>query len=368
MRHAVRVAGLSPICWCAVGAATLLSWWTASQTTRTTDIETGLVALARLRRTPRGLTVGRSMNIGILVPLVAAAVALVAAPAAQADVLFDFQINQNGNVPGVTWTESNQGSVPLSNRWTYYPTGDKRWGVLTAGADSIMSPKAAHLTSSTFSGIVSGSAAQNARISLAHNFLLPPSGTGGPRPIALGQLQYQINNSGTWMGLPLAAFTNGGSINVDDPIFGPSPFQNPAFPIVTTPVYVDQTAFVAPTYVTATTAPFIPYVAPGGASFVGQTPGWSSLYLPSQAFLNVNTGLAPEGITSMQLRLTNASLGGNCDDDEGWNVRMLAVEFDSVQPPVPEPTTLVLALAGVGAACAARALRRRRSPAALEAE
>jgi hypothetical protein len=271
-------------------------------------------------------------------------------------------------VPGVTWTGSQQGSVPLSNRWTYYNTGDKRWSVLTAGVDGIKTAIATHLTSSTFSGIVDGLPAQNARISLAHNFFLPPSGTGGPRPIALGQLQYQINNSGTWVGLPLAAFTSGGDLNIDDPVFGPSPFKNPLYPAVTTPLYVDQTAFVAPTYVTSTTAPFIPYVAPGGASFVGQTTGWSSLYVPSQAFLNINTGLVPEGITSMQLRLTNASLGGNCINNEGWNVRMLSVEFDSVQPPVPEPTTLALAVAGGGAAFAARALRRRRSPAALEAE
>jgi hypothetical protein len=328
----------------------------------------GLIVLARLRRTPRGRALGHSTVMGIVVAVAVVAAALAIPPAVKADVLFDFQVNQNGNVPGVTWTESQQGNVAASKRWIYYPTGDKRWGVLAAGADSITSAKAAHLTSSTFSGIVDGGPAQNARISLAHNFFLPPSGTGGPRPISLGQLQYQINNSGTWVGLPLDAFTSGGDLNIDDPVFGPSPFKNPAFPIVTTPLYVDQTAFVPPTYVTSTTAPLIPYVAPGGASFVGQTTGWSSLYVPSQAFLNINTGLAPEGITSMQLRLTNASLGGNCINNEGWNVRMLAVEFDSVQPPVPEPATLALALAGGGAACAARALRRRRSPAALEAE
>jgi hypothetical protein len=328
----------------------------------------GLIVLARLRRTPRGRALGRSTVMGIVVAVAVVAAALAIPPAVKADVLFDFQVNQNGNVPGVTWTESQQGNVAASKRWIYYPTGDKRWGVLAAGADSITSAKAAHLTSSTFSGIVDGGPAQNARISLAHNFFLPPSGTGGPRPISLGQLQYQINNSGTWVGLPLDAFTSGGDLNIDDPVFGPSPFKNPAFPIVTTPLYVDQTAFVPPTYVTSTTAPLIPYVAPGGASFVGQTTGWSSLYVPSQAFLNINTGLAPEGITSMQLRLTNASLGGNCINNEGWNVRMLSVEFDSVQPPVPEPATLALALVGGGAACAARALRRRRSPAALEAE
>ncbi|MEY3206509.1 MAG: hypothetical protein RLZZ21_2840, partial [Planctomycetota bacterium] len=306
---------------------------------------------------------------GVVVTVAVMAVVLALPPPAKADVLFDFQINQNGNVPGVTWSgtwQSAAGVVSGSNRWIYYGSGDKRWGVKTAGVDSLSATKATHLTSSTFSGIVDGLPAQNARISLAHSFLLPPS--GGPRPIALGELQYRLNNSGPWIGLPLSAFTSGGSIDTDDPVFGPSPFKNPLYPVDPTPVFVNQTAFVAPTYVTPTSGTLIPFVAPGGASFVGQSNGWSSLYVPSQAFLNINTGLAPEGITSLELRLTNASLGGNCNNNEGWNVRMLSVEFDSVQPPVPEPTTLALALAGGGAACAARALRRRRSPAALEAE
>jgi hypothetical protein len=326
----------------------------------------GLLVLARLRRTPRGRALGRSTVMGVIVAMVGVAAALALPPPVKADVLFDFQINSNGNVPGVTWSGTYQPfTVPLNNRWKYFSSGDKRWGVLTAGVDGPKAAYAAHLTSSTFSGIVDALPAQNARISLAHNFFLPPSGTGGPRPIALGQLQYQINNSGTWVGLPLAAFTSGSSVKDFDPVFGYSPFYDD---ITDTVEYVDQTAFVAPTYVTSTTAPLLSYVAPGGASFVGKTTGWSSLYVPSQAFLNINTGLAPEGITSMQLRLTNASLGGNCDSNEGWNVRMLSVEFDSLQPPVPEPTTLALALAGGGATCVARALRRRRSPAALESE
>jgi hypothetical protein len=326
----------------------------------------GLLVLARLRRTPRGRALGRSTVMGVIVAMVGVAAALALPPPVKADVLFDFQINSNGNVPGVTWSGTYQPfTVPLNNHWKYFSSGDKRWGVLTAGVDGPKAAYAAHLTSSTFSGIVDALPAQNARISLAHNFFLPPSGTGGPRPIALGQLQYQINNSGTWVGLPLAAFTSGSSVKDFDPVFGYSPFYDD---ITDTVEYVDQTAFVAPTYVTSTTAPLLSYVAPGGASFVGKTTGWSSLYVPSQAFLNINTGLAPEGITSMQLRLTNASLGGNCDSNEGWNVRMLSVEFDSLQPPVPEPTTLALALAGGGATCVARALRRRRSPAALESE
>jgi hypothetical protein len=249
----------------------------------------GLLVLARLRRTPRGRALGRSTVMGVIVAMVGVAAALALPPPVKADVLFDFQINSNGNVPGVTWSGTYQPfTVPLNNSWKYFSSGDKRWGVLTAGVDGPKAAYAAHLTSSTFSGIVDALPAQNARISLAHNFFLPPSGTGGPRPIALGQLQYQINNSGTWVGLPLAAFTSGSSVKDFDPVFGYSPFYDD---ITDTVEYVDQTAFVAPTYVTSTTAPLLSYVAPGGASFVGKTTGWSSLYVPSQAFLNINTGL-----------------------------------------------------------------------------
>lgn len=326
----------------------------------------GLLVLARLRRTARGRAISGSTAIWALVAVAVIAAAVMATPPAKADVLFDFQVNSNGGPqPGgqsVTWSQSTQGFVPSNNRWIYHTTGPRRWGVRSMGVDSVSVATAAHLTSSTFSGIVNDLPALNARISLAHSFLLPPS--GGPLPIALGQLQYQLNNSGTWVGLPLSAFTSGGDLNTEDPIFGFSPFYSGT---TSQPLFVDQTAFVAPTYLTPTTPPLISYVAPGGASFVGQSNGWSTLYVPSQAFLNINTGLPAGGITSLQLRLSNANVGGNCDNNEGWNVRMLAVEFSGQEPVVPEPTTLALALAGGGAVCAARALRRR-SPTALEAE
>ena len=80
--------------------------------------------------------------------------------------------------------------------------------------------------------------------------------------------------------------------------------------------------------------------------------------MPSQAFLNINTGLPLSGITSLQLRLTNANLGGNCNNNEGWNVRMVQVDFSSEQPPVPEPGTFALAVIGVGGVLAARARGR----------
>jgi hypothetical protein len=99
---------------------------------------------------------------------------------------------------------------------------------------------------------------------------------------------------------------------------------------------------------------------------VGQSTGWASLYVPSQAFLNIDTGLPPSGITSLELRLTNANLGGNCNNNEGWNVRMVQVDFSSEQPPVPEPGTLALAtIGGVGVLTARARWGRRRSPAGL---
>jgi len=331
----------------------------------------GLLAAGRLRRSMRGRA-GRaareSIVMGMLMAAAVLGLAVAAAPPARADVLFDFQIDGNGGPQSggqvVAWSGTYQavsGSVPPANRWTYVSSGDKRWSVRAMGVDSLAATTVAQLTSGTFSGLVDGVPSLFARISLAHNFLLPPSVTG-PRPIALGQLQYRLSTSGSWLGLPGSAWTSGGSVNTDDPVFGPSPFKNPLDPL--DPFFVDQTAFVPPTYVTPTASPLIPIVSAGAASFVGQSNGWSSLYVPSQAILSV-----PAGITTLQLRLSDANLGGNCDNNEGWNVRMLAVEFNPPdQPPVPEPTTLALAAAGGGAMAAVRALRRRRSPAALEAE
>ena len=318
----------------------------------------GVLFLGAARRRLRWIASWQHSAAGGVVTAVAVVAWVVfGTTAAKADQLFDFQLTSG------SWTKSHDGFVPSSFRWTYFSSGsssDPRWSVKAMGVDGVNVATANHLTSPSINGLIDGEPAVNARISLAHNFLLPPSGTGGPRPISLGQLSYRLNNSGTWIGLPLSAFTSGGNLNVDDPVFGPSPFKNELDPL--DPFWVDQTAFVAPSYVTPSGTSALPWVAPGGASFVGQSTGWASLYVPSQAFLNINTGLPLSGITSLELRLTNANLGGNCNNNEGWNVRMVQVDFSSEQPPVPEPGTLALAtIGGVGVLAARARLRRKRS-------
>jgi hypothetical protein len=323
----------------------------------------GVAALGlRLRRTRWTRMLGRSAFAGIVLALLAVACVLAVPPAAKADVLFDFQLSNGG------WMKSHQGFVPSSFRWTYLASGtssDPRWSVKAMGVDGVNVATANHLTSPLIDGLIDGQPSVNARISIAHNFLLPPSGTGGPRPISLGQMSYRLNNSGAWIGLPLSAFTSGGDLNVDDPVFGPSPFKSGT---ASNPLYVDQTGFVTATYLTPSGTAALPWVAPDGASFVGQSDGWSSLYVPSQAFLNIDTGLPASGITSLELRLTNANLGGNCDANEGWNVRMVQVDFSSEQPFVPEPEAWALAVMGGAGALAARGRFRRGSPPAFQAQ
>ncbi len=332
----------------------------------------GVLLLGMTRRRLRWLTsLQRSAAGGVVTAVAIVAWVAFGMTAAKADQLFDFQLTSG------SWTKSHEGFVPSSFRWTYFSSGstsDPRWSVKAMGVDGINAATANHLTSPSISGTTGEGPAVNARISIAHNFLLPPSGTGGPLPISLGQLSYRLNNSGPWIGLPLEAFSSGTNLNNDDPVFGPSPFKNQLNP--SDPFYVDQLAFVAPTYLTpsGTSTSALPYVSPDGAAFVGQSNGWlSSLYVPSQALLNFDTGLPLSGITSLELRLTNANLGGNCNNNEGWNVRMVQVDFSSQQPPVPEPGTLALAMIGVGGVLAARARRRWKrslpgSPPAFQAQ
>jgi len=326
----------------------------------------GVLLLGMARRRLRWLTsLQRSAAGGVVTAVAVVAWVVFGATAAKADQLFDFQLTSG------SWTKSEDGFVPSSFQWTYISGSDPRWSVRAMGVDGVNVATANHLTSPPISGLVDGAPSVNARISIAHNFLLPPSGTGGPRPISLGQLSYRLSGTSPWVGLPLSAFTSGGDLNVDDPVFGPSPFKNELDPL--DPFWVDQTAFVAPTYLTPSGTSALPYVAPDGGSFVGQSNGWESLYVPSQAFLNINTGLPLSGITSLELRLTNANLGGDCENNEGWNVRMVQVDFSSEQPPVPEPGTLALAIIGVGGVLAARARCRRNrllpgSPPAFQAQ
>jgi hypothetical protein len=317
----------------------------------------GLLLVGRRRRRFRqARKVARSTAVSIAVAVTFAG--LVAARPAEAGSTWNFQVNNGG------WVRSGASPffIPPDNKWlwsgTYSGTTpitggtSSHWRIVAQGIQPPYS-SAGFLTSPVFSGLSGTLPAQNARISIAHEFLYA-TGTDG-RPINTGQVQYRLNGSGTWLGLPLSAFTSGSSVLVDDPVFGPSPFKSG-----TSVTLVNQSSYLAPTYLTPSGTAALSFVSPGAAAFLGSTPNWpGDSYVPSQAFLNANTGLPGTGIASLELRFTNLNLAGNCTQ-EGWNVRFVQVDFDTGIPPVPEPGTLAIGAGGLATLIATAALRRRR--------
>lgn len=308
----------------------------------------------RQRRSRSARKLSRSAAATIL--LAAAVAGLFAAAPAEAATSWNFQTNDGG------WTRTSASPFvfPPDFRWTWTGTysgtlpitggTSPHWRVVAMGIQPPFS--AGHfLTSPVFSGLSGTIPAQNARISIAHEFNYA-TGTSG-LPINTGQLQYSVDG-GPWLGLPLEAYTSGSSVLGIDPVFGPSPFASG-----TVPVFVDQTEFLAPTYLTPVGTGSLAYVSPGAAAFLGTSPGWpGDFYVPSQTFLNANFGLPSTGISSLQLRFTNLNRAGNCTD-EGWNVRFVQVDFDTGIPPVPEPATIALGATALATVVAAGAIRRR---------
>jgi len=319
----------------------------------------GCLVIVGRRRGSRALAaLARSTAVAILVAAVI--VGTLAAVPARAASTWDFELSNGG------WTQSGASPfiIPPGNRWTWSGTASgttsitggssPHWRIVAQGMPPPYS--SSHLlTSPVFSGLSGTIPAQNARISIAHEFFYA-TGTSG-RPINLGQLQYRLNGSGPWIGLPLTAFTSGSSVIDDDLIFGPSPFK--PLTVGGPPQYVDQTSYLAPTYLTPTGSAALPVVSGSAAAFLGASPFWpGDYYVPSQAFLNANTGLPASGISSLELRFTNLNLAGNCTD-EGWNIRFVQVDFDTGIPPVPEPATVALGATGLVTLVAAGAIRRR---------
>lgn len=294
----------------------------------------------------RGLSGALAVTI---VFVIVVACLLVAAPA-RAQTSWNFQVDDgNWSTSGERlkqpasanylwqWNNGSTTLSPAKPRWHVESEGVTR---STASAYYLESPLL------TLTGTVN-----SARISIAHNYLFR-TGTDG-KPLYAGQFQYQLNESGTWVGLPLNAFSTG-SVSSFLPAFGFSPFWTG-----TSVQIVDRSTFVVPNYLTPTGSGTLPFVTPGAATFTGSSPGWSAAYVPSQVILTASTGLPAGGIQSLQMRFTNLNYGAGCLPQDGWNVKFVQVDFSDVINPVPEPTAL--ALIGVGlATLAARAAARRR--------
>jgi hypothetical protein len=313
----------------------------------------GCLLVARRRRRWRPVASLRAVcgsTAATIVAVVVIGCLLAAAPArAQTSTSWNFQLD-DGN-----WTTAGQRLKQPPNAaafWTWSSPSiavnggpNPHWHVTSEGV--------ARSTASSYSitspVLTTTGTVNSARISIAHDFLFR-TGTA-VTPLYAGQFEYQLNNSGTWVGLPLSAFTSG-SVNVFNPVFGFSPFWSG-----TSLQLVDQSAFVLPNYLTPTGTNALPFLAPGAAAFTGTSPGWPTAYVPTQAFLS-GTALVPAlGIQSLQLRFANLNYGAGCLPEDGWNVKFVQVDFSDAIDPVPEPATLALAglaLAVLGARAAAR--------------
>lgn len=291
-----------------------------------------------------------------IVVVVAVVWALAAAPARAQSTWWDFQVSSGA------WTTSGTRAFdqPTSSQheWKWVTSStvaggtSPHWQALAQGV-SASTPSVYYLTSPLVNALSGTVPATTARISIAQEYLFK-MGTSG-RPIATGQVQYRLNGSSTWLGLPLSAFTTG-SVFGSFPPFGPSPFDSGS----NTLLHVDRSTFVTPTYTTPTGTAALPFIVPGASSFTGTTPGWPSAYVPTQAILS--GALVPaEGISSLQLRFANLNLASTCNcGSESWNLRFVEVDFPEILPPVPEPAGIALGSVGLAVLAARGAFRRLR--------
>jgi len=313
----------------------------------------GLLAAALLgalsrQRAPRSLAAA----LGFAAVVVAVLVAMPAADAGPVivDDAFDFSAGPLG------WTGTpvgKNGFLPPADpaqgaRWTH---GGDAWSVNWASVSGPLVATGNYLTS----GLIDpsdqveqgggGRLIDLIRISIGHKFDFGSS-AGGVPPGA-GQVTYSING-GPFVAISGSAWQTG---SVLDPT-PPDPFGASSL----WPAHVNQTTLVAPGFTppVGAYADLFPLVN-GGVSFTGSTPGYSGsggTYVPSVAVIQVPL----QEITTFRVRLTNANLGGSCEDG-GWDVGYVQTDFAA-----PEPSTLGLTTAG-GLALAAMTAWNRRAPA-----
>ncbi len=284
-----------------------------------------------LRLRARGLVAGPAPWHGLLLTCVAI---LALGRFAVADPIvvsrqYDFRPD-DGRSTGGAWTPSHSGNPAAANRWRWTGSprrGNGRWAEMPAARGRGQAEAGNYLTSPVIDVTsLLGNSADTFRLSIAQRFNFNRNGRG--QPVAAGAIAYSLDG-GSFIPIPLAAFTSGGSI--DD-----TSFHDIASPLATIPGLVNQTTFVPPNVSWSGPPPLLA----GGGLFTGRSPGFNrGAYVPTQAILDFRGS----GITfeTIQFRLIEASLGSRCPPRSRWDVRFVQADFAA-----PEPGGIVLAAIG----------------------
>ena len=244
---------------------------------------------------------------------------------------YDFRAD-DGRSTGGAWTPSHSGNPALVNRWRWTGSprrNNGRWAEMPpprgrgqAGIGNYLTSPVIDVTS------LPGSRGDTFRLSIAQRFNFNRNGRG--QPVAAGEIAYSLDG-GSFIPIPLAAFTSGGSI-------ASATFDGIASPLATIPGLVQQTTFVPPNASWAGPPPLLA----GGGLFTGRSPGFGrGAYVPTEAILDFRgSGIS---FNTIQFRLIETSLGSRCPPRSRWDVRYLQVDVAA-----PEPGGIVLA--GIGAA------------------
>lgn len=253
---------------------------------------------------------------------------------------YDFRPD-DGRSTGGAWTPSHSGGPAVANRWRWTGSPSRtngRWAETPPARGRGQSPIGNYLTSPVIDvKSLLGSSADAFRLSIAQRFNFNRNSRG--QPVAAGEIAYSLDG-GSFIPIPLAAFTSGGA--VDD-----ASFHGIASPLATLPGLVNQRTFVGPNASWTGSPPLLA----GGGLFTGRSPGFNrGRYVPTQAILDFRgSGIS---FDTIQFRLIEASLGSRCPPRSRWDVRYVQADFAA-----PEPGGIVLAAIG----CMILAWRWRRS-------